>query len=129
MGVGLYLNGSYDLAAETDEAVADWLEDMSSWFDEEISGDPFWGNFFLRCRTGETHDGRPALYVFIHPAAEEVDIIVPEPGRVTVSAKTSTVGPGYHTALCQLLRRFGEEKKIRWNPDGEEDDASQDETG
>jgi hypothetical protein len=129
MGVGLYLNGSYSPPRQKKASVADWLVGISAWFNEEIDGDAFWGHFFTRCRQGTTHNGTPALFVFIHPAGEEVEFMVPEPGRITVSAKTSTVGPGYHTALCQLLQRFGEERNVRWNPAGEEDDACQDETG
>jgi hypothetical protein len=128
MGVGLYLNGSYSTSRQ-DDPVGDWLAGISKWFEEEIDGDRFWGYFLTRCRQGTTYNGAPALFVFIHPAGEEVEFIVPEPGRITVSAKTSTVGPGYHTALCQLLQQFGVDRKVRWNPHGEGDDASQDETG
>jgi hypothetical protein len=129
MGVGLYLNGRYQPPAKTSDPVGDWLTSISTWFDEEISGDEFWGHFLTRCQPGRTYDDRPALFVSIHPAGEDVEFIVSEPGQVTVSAKTSTVGPGYHIALCQLLRRFGEDMKVHWRPAGEEDDASHDETG
>src|SRR5262249_26333323 len=108
MGVGLYLNGHYPSPAKTKEPIRDGLNSIATWFDEEIDGDEFWGYFLTRCRHGQTYDGKPALFVTIHPAGEDVEFIVPEPGQVTVSAKTSTVGPGYHTALCQLLHRFGE---------------------
>lgn len=125
MGVGLYIRGTCASAG----AVDDWLAGVQYWFDEDIAGDPFWGNFLTRCRSGTTHDDRPALFVLIHPAAEEVEFIVPEPGKVLVSAKTSTVGPGYHTALCELLHRFGDEQGVAWLPEGEDDDGSHDETG
>jgi hypothetical protein len=129
MGVGLYLHGRYEPPADTDDPAGDWLAGVSEWWEEEIAGDDFWGQFLTRVRQGETHDAEPAVFVVIHPAGEEVEFIVPEPGRVIVSAKTSTVGPGYHTALCQLLHRFGEEQSVRWNPAGEEEDSCQDETG
>ncbi len=129
MGVGLYLHGQYQPPKSKKDPVGDWLQSVANWFEDDIAGDKFWGNFLTRCRRGTTHTDRPALFVTIHPAGEEVEFIVPESGRVTVSTKTSTVGPGYHTALCQLLHRFGEEKKVRWNPIGDGKDASQDETG
>jgi hypothetical protein len=130
MGVGLYLNGRYKSARKrTNNPVRDWLTRIEAWFEKDISGDAVWGNFITCCRHGTTYDHKPALFVTIHPAGEEVEFIVPEPGRVLVSAKTSTVGPGYHTALCELVHRFGEKMKIDWNPPGEEDDACSDETG
>jgi hypothetical protein len=129
MGVGLYLNGRFQPPAKSKDPTGDWLRSVEQWFDDEIAGDEFWGFFLIRCRIGETYDGRPALFASIYPIGEEVEFIVPEPGWVTVSAKTSTIGPGYHTALCQLLQRFGEDKKVQWKAAGEEDDDSHDETG
>jgi hypothetical protein len=126
MGVGLYIHhGTYDSATTPD----DWLAGVRDWFDEDLDSDPFWGHFLTPSRTGATHDDRPAVFVQIHPAAEEVEFIVAEPGKVLVSAKTSTVGPGYHTALCRLLHRFGDEKGVTWNPAGDADDSSHDESG
>src|SRR5262245_38326120 len=130
MGVGLYLQGRYRASAKKSKDPAGaWLERVADWLDNDVGGDKFWGNFFKQCQLGTTHDDEPALFVAIHPAGEEVEFIVPEPGRVIVSAKTSTVGPGYHTALCKLLRWFGKDLKVSWNPAGEDDDSSQDETG
>jgi len=128
MGVGLYLNGHYDPIGER-SSVEDWLTEIENWWEDDISGDEMWGNFFTRCRTIHTHDGHPALSVSIHPAAEEVEFIVVEPGHIRFSAKTSTVGPGYHTALCQLMKRFADDLKVSWNPAGDGDDASYDESG
>src|SRR5262245_61329144 len=124
MGVGLYLNGRVQLPAKKKDPVGDWLESISNWFNEDIAGDELWGHFITTCRLRKTQDKKPALFVSIHPAGEDVEFIVPEPGRIIVSAKTSTVGPGYHTALCQLLHRFGNEMNIRWSPIGENDDES-----
>jgi hypothetical protein len=129
MGVGIYLHGRYKALTRAKDPARKWLEGIETWFNEDIAGDKFWGNFLTECRQGVTHDDKPALFVMIHPAGEEVEVIVPESGRVLVSAKTSTVGPGYHTALCQLMQRLGEEKKVRWRPAGEKDDSSHDESG
>lgn len=129
MGVGLYLRGQYQPPAGQEDPARAWLTGVANWFDDDIAGDKFWGNFLTRCRHGRTYDGKPALFVAIHPAGEDVEFTVPAPGRVTVSAKTSTVGPGYHTALCHLLRRFGEERGVRWAPLGSGDGGPQDETG
>ena len=48
----------------------------------------------IRCRHAHCDEGEPALFVEIHPGAEEVEFCVPAPGRLVVSAKTSTAGPG-----------------------------------
>lgn len=130
MGVGLYLNGHYEPTQTTvDDPIRSWLIGIQNWFDDVLGGDPLWGNVFMRCRHGMTYDHNAALFVSMHPAGEDIEFIVPQPGRIIVSAKTSTVGAGYHTSLCQLLHRFGEEMKVVWNPQGEEDDSSYDETG
>src|ERR1700739_4925859 len=49
---------------------------------------------------------KPALFCRFHPAAEEVEICLSDPSHITVSANTSTVGPGYHIYLCQMLHRW-----------------------
>lgn len=41
----------------------------------------------------------------LHPAAENVRFTFAD-GVLTVSAKTSTVGPGYHACVCELLRKL-----------------------
>jgi hypothetical protein len=130
MGVGLYLQGRYrSPAKKKSQAPAVWLDSVATWFENVAGADDFWGHFLTTCQTGQAHDGQPALFVSIHPAGEDVQFIVPEPGRVIVSTKTSTVGPGYHTALCRLLRWFGEEMKVQWNLLGEGKNNSRDETG
>src|SRR5579859_5353467 len=99
MGVGLYLRGTFRSSKRKDP-VTGWLTDVANWVGEFADDDDFLGSYYVRARQGRTHDDRPALFVDLHPCAEEVEFIVPESGEVIVSAKTSTVGPGYHTALC-----------------------------
>ena len=66
------------------------------------------------------------LAVGLHPAAEDVEFAC-EGDTVTVSAKTSTAGPGYHEFVCELLERVGDELGARWAP--AVDDEAGDETG
>jgi len=68
------------------------------------------------------------LLVSLHPAAPELVIAAAEGGRVTVSAVTSPVGPGYHTFACGLVRQLGEEIGIAWAPP-DSPDPSRDPTG
>jgi hypothetical protein len=66
-------------------------------------------------RTGEGTDG-PGLRVLLHPAASDVELTAADGGRVTVSASTAEVGPGYHTYVSQLFRRMGTDLSIEWEP-------------
>lgn len=64
-----------------------------------------------------TRDGVPILFCNLHPAAENVEISFVDPSHFTVSANTSTVGPGYHIFLCEMLHRLGDEFQAVWeNP-------------
>ncbi len=99
MGVGLYLGGRYDPPTGSDMP-GGGLGDLESWL-EEYAGEPL--RYFQQ---GTNHEGRPTLFVNFHPTAEDVELWIPEPGRVAVSAQTSTTGPGYHLFLCDLLRRM-----------------------
>ena len=66
-----------------------------------------------------------------HPAARNVQLEAVDGGRLTVTAETSPVGPGYHTYVRGLLHRMGDELSIEWAPSGAPDDpdASFDPTG
>ncbi|MEA2546270.1 MAG: hypothetical protein QOI09_1543 [Chloroflexota bacterium] len=86
----------------------------------------------LRGRSGEDlPSGATTTEMQLHPAARNVRIEAAEGGRLTVTAITSPVGPGYHTYVSGLLRRMGEELEIEWLPAGapEDGDGSSDVTG
>src|ERR1700733_10309429 len=108
MGVGLPLQGTFR-SDEPDQSPGDWLEEVASWL-ESHEEEPL-----MLCRVGMNGSDQPALFVQIHPCAEEVEVSVPEPKACLVRAKTSTVGPGYHIFLCDLLRRFGAQFNVEWN--------------
>jgi hypothetical protein len=75
--------------------------------------------------------GTTTSEIRLHPAARDVRIETTDGGRVIVIGQTSPVGPGYHTYVCGLLRRMGDELGITWAPTGEpgDEDASRDITG
>jgi hypothetical protein len=121
MGVGFHLAGSYASRGEGDSP-ADWLGEVAAWLQAQEE-EPL-----MHCRTGRCEHGEAALFVHVHPGAEELEFCVPEPGRVIASAKTSTVGPGYHIYLCELLHRLGRHFQLEWSePDA--DEGIGDETG
>jgi hypothetical protein len=72
------------------------------------------GETLVSAREAEDSGGRSALYVLLHPAAEEVEFIRSAPGALAVSANTSTAGPGYHMYLCDLLERLGADLDVAW---------------
>ncbi len=76
-------------------------------------------------------DGEPRLLVWLHPAAESVEIVALPDGELEVSARTTPAGPGYHFYVTRLLKKLGQEHRIDWLPpsDDENADASYDDTG
>ena len=64
-------------------------------------------------RAGErAPDG--AIEVSFHPAARPVRFEATDTGRLTVTAMTVPVGPGYHTYVAGMLRRLGDEVGVTW---------------
>src|SRR5262249_3247380 len=62
----------------------------------------------------------PTLFCKLHPAAEELYLSILDLDHFVASAKTSTVGPGYHIFLCDMLRKLGEAFEIAWEEKNEE---------
>lgn len=121
MGVGLFLTGTY-ASDVVGQSADDWLEQVAAWL-ESHEEEPL-----MLCHRAGDEAEQPTLFVHMHPCAEEVEISVPTPGVCAVVAKTSTVGPGYHIFVCNLLHALGTQFHLEWDePDGDEDTG--DETG
>jgi len=119
MGVGLYLQGQYGTKFDPARRQArPFLHRIEQWF--ERNGEPF-----LAARMGRNHAGKPTLFIRLHPASEEVEITLPRPGRIIVSARTSTLGPGYHIGLCDQIRQLGEFVGIEWNQPEEDEEGDE----
>jgi len=71
-----------------------------------------------------------SLGLHLHPAAEYVYFEL-RPDELKASSKTSTVGPGYHAYVVELLERMGERHGLAWSwePDDDDEDAIGDECG
>src|SRR5260370_10969814 len=98
MGVGLYLKGH--IAAEGKLAraeAASWLKQVARCLPEAA------GECWLGSRQGRRDGKWPALFITLHPGAEEVELWLTVSGRLTASATTSPVGPGYHVFVCEPL--------------------------
>jgi hypothetical protein len=116
MSVGLVLQGT---VASGSEPQPD-LNRIQRWLRAH------YGETLVSVREAEDRGGRAALYVLLHPAAEEVEFLRIAPGCLSVSANTSTAGPGYHIYLCDLLQHLGADLDVAWKPP---DGQSGDETG
>jgi hypothetical protein len=62
----------------------------------------------------DPNGGEPSLALTLHPAVEPVVFEVPDAGTLTITANTSTGGPGYHRTLVDGVRRMGLELSIDW---------------
>lgn len=63
------------------------------------------------------------LLMRLHPAAEDIEFTL-EGGVVLASAKTSTVGPGYHAFVCDVLRELEDHLRLEWTAEGDEGDET-----
>jgi hypothetical protein len=113
MGIGLYLTGEVGSPGDPLEHIEGFLRRRD-------------GNDLILLYRGHTEEGLPALFLQHHPAAEAVEFWLEE-RKLTVSARTSTAGPGYHADLCDILHTVGEQLQITWDPPDEE--GSGDQTG
>ena len=71
-------------------------------------------------------DTHHTLFCRLHPAAEDLEISFVGDGQLTASANTSSVGPGYHIFVCDMLHKLGDRVRLQWEEPNEE---YQDETG
>jgi hypothetical protein len=55
-----------------------------------------------------------SLHATIHPGAEPLEF-VPDGEHIGVMAKTSTLGPGYHAHVVDLINRIGHRCGLAWN--------------
>ena len=62
----------------------------------------------------------PTLFCQLHPAAEELELSLLDLDHFAASAKTSTVGPGFHIFLCDMLRKLGGQFDIQWQTSNED---------
>ncbi len=109
MAVGIALAGTLPADHRVRLAEArEWLSRAAVWFESA-------GDAVLETRLARDGEEHPLLHVHFHPAGEPAQLRVGGSGKVTVHAKTSPVGPGYHAHLCSLLKDFAEDFEIQWN--------------
>lgn len=120
MGLGIYITGEPERSGllrrrPSSETLFDAIKGAAA----DLIDDSLTRRFFL------SEQGTSELALFLHPAEENVDISYD--GRdVTLSAKTSSAGPGYHAWLVNFVDHIGERVGITWDwRDGDEDSADE----
>lgn len=119
MGLGLIVRGT-SRRLPRDAAAA--LELIGEWAQEQCAGT------LRAARLGRDSRETPYLALSFHPAAEPVQLRCPARGLLEASAKTSTVGPGYHRYVCAMLHLLSHEFDVAWAPPDPEGQFG-DETG
>jgi len=120
MGLGIYITGEPERSGllrrrPSSETLFDAIKGAAA----DLIDDSLTRRFFL------SEQGTSELALFLHPAEENVGISYD--GRdVTLSAKTSSAGPGYHAWLVNFVEHIGERVGITWDwRDGDEDSADE----
>lgn len=118
MGLGFYLRG----ALRGSSRFGLRLNAIEAWFRKHAADE------VRRWETFSDDSGSPAALLSLHPGAERVEVFAEPDGNIVFSASTSSVGPGYHAYLCDLIQALGTELGIDWHFPGADDDFG-DETG
>lgn len=110
MGLGIYCRASWKVSEDLSV-----LKEIGTEF-AGASGlrDFFWAN-----------NGSNWIEFRLHPAAEPVELIAND-ATLTLSAKTSSAGPGYHCLVVRFMDVLALRLGLAWEP---EDDGEIDETG
>ncbi|MCR4315947.1 MAG: hypothetical protein NUW37_06295 [Planctomycetes bacterium] len=116
MSVGITFTGSFASSGDESLAAAEmWLRDVSSYIGSICA------ETLIESALSKDSQGRPSLLVKLHPLSEIV-IAASAGSRVGVSSLTSSLGPGYHVYLCNLIKSIEQKYGIVW--DGTEGDAN-----
>ena len=90
------------------------IDDIEAWLRADA------GEMLVTARRLPASAEQATLHARLHPAGGDVAITAIDGGRVTATAATAEVGPGYHTYLGQFFRRLGTDNGIAWAPTDEE---------
>ena len=67
-----------------------------------------------------------SLYAFVHTLSEPIEFMWEPDGAINAGTKTSTVGPGYHAWVVDLIKRIGTAAGIEWDWSHDETEYSRD---
>lgn len=122
MSLGLRLSAKLPVRILTPDKYLDKIED---WIRQNCS------HMFPAIRQ-DVVEGTATLYCQLHPAAEEIVWEFVDAEHIITSANTTTVGPGYHIFLTEMLKKWAHDFGTTWEPEDDPDGDSYeyfDETG
>lgn len=116
MSLGLQLRGVLRQTVSHDPVT---LQTLETWFRRECQP-------LVRDARVSQEDSTAVLLIELHPAAESLRLWFENDVEMVVSAQTTSVGPGYHVYVCDLLKHLSGDFGIHWDEHSEEEG---DETG
>jgi hypothetical protein len=78
----------------------------------------------LMARMVQIDKNDEVLAVTLHPCAEPIEFTWKSKHTLQASTKTSTVGPGYHAHVIEILRHVGATLDLSWNWETEDADGT-----
>jgi hypothetical protein len=104
VSIGLCLLAKFSSPVQDPDRI---LQQMAAWIHQNYS------DVLPQTRQGfvETY---PTLFCQLHPAAEEVELSLIDLEHLRASAKTSTVGPGFHIFVCSMLQAWARDFHASW---------------
>lgn len=110
MGVGFQLLSKFERTLNSPD---EFLRELETWVREYAA------DLSPSTRIGFSED-QPTLFCQLHPAAEELHLSLVDLDHLVASAKTSTVGPGYHIFVCDMVKKLGETFRLSWDRDNQD---------
>jgi hypothetical protein len=110
LGVGFQLLAKFERTLNSPDEI---LGQMEAWVRAYAA------DLAPETRIGFSED-QPTLFCKLHPAAEDLYLYLIDLDHFVASAKTSTVGPGFHIFVCDMVKKLGERFNLTWITDNEE---------
>jgi len=113
METGIYIKGKlendHSAAATSDSILSQSIQNFFTTYSQGV---------FRSFLSFNEDDER--LFIALHPVEMMVEFVW-HPSHMICRAQTSTVGPGYHAYLMDLLVKMGDQIGINWTPVSEDE--------
>jgi hypothetical protein len=110
LGVGFQLLAKFERTLNSPDEI---LREMETWVRAYAA------DLAPETRIGFSED-QATLFCKLHPAAEDLYLYLGDLDHFVASAKTSTVGPGFHIFVCDMVKKLGERFNLTWITGNEE---------
>lgn len=102
------------LVAHREDHDGHWMDHVEQWTIDHC------GDTLQLASRGRDRNGREGIFLVLHPAADELQILDGGEGRVIFTATTASVGPGYHAYLCRSIKQLAADMQWTWRPGPQE---------